>query len=328
MTEPDDGPAVRQRHRPTARRACEVHVADEHRRRTCGAVRRRATCRSSARRGARPDRRQTLGTLATLERSHGQFYNWYDPRHGAAPDDLARRTAAGLPVPLHASTTAGSATALLMVERAVPEPRATQAEALVDAMDFGFYYDPATPQRPDPRRLLDEDPHEAAGRSTGNSGAAAPTSGTPCHHYGALNTEPRIASYLGIALGPDPAASTTSAPYRTFPERQLRLELAGDQAGRRLEDVPRRRRLRGRATLPRHERRPDLGRQHVRGADGAAVRAGGGVGPASWGVNHPLYVRGADRARAATRRSTATGASRRRTTPPAATASTASTRSA
>ena len=45
-------------------------------------------------------------------------------------------------------------------------------------------------------------------------------------------------------------------------------------------------------------------------------------------VNHPLYVRGADRARPGRRRATATGASRRRTTRPAATASTASTRSA
>jgi hypothetical protein len=37
-----------------------------------------------------------------------------------------------------------------------------------------------------------------------------------CHHYGALNTEPRSASYLGIAFGQVPA-SRYFTMSRTFP---------------------------------------------------------------------------------------------------------------
>ena len=59
-------------------------------------------------------------------------------------------------------------------------------------------------------------------------------------------------------------------------------------------------------------RRPDLGRQHVRGADGPAVRARGEVGPADLGRQPPALRRAARSSTAWTRRSTATGASRRR----------------
>ena len=37
-----------------------------------------------------------------------------------------------------------------------------------------------------------------------------------CHHYGSLNTEPRIASYLGIAFGQVPATHYFRMA-RTFP---------------------------------------------------------------------------------------------------------------
>ena len=42
---------------------------------------------------------------------------------------------------------------------------------------------------------------------------------------------------------------------------------------------------------------PVLGRQHVRGADAAAVRPRGRWGPGSWRLNHPLTVRRADPSR-------------------------------
>ena len=128
--------------------------------------------------------------------------------------------------------------------------------------------------------------------------------------------------------GTDPGqALLRSRPH--VPQRQLRLRLDRDQAGRR----------RGRATtafrvfegaLPYRgmQRRPDLGRQHVRGADGAAVRARGEVGPAELGRQPPAVRPRPDRARSGRGATTATGASRRPTTRPAATASTASTRSA
>ena len=83
----------------------------------------------------------------------------------------------------------------------------------------------------------------------------------------------------------------------------------------------------GHYTYRRHEHRPDVGRQHVRGADGAAARPRGGVGAAQLGRQPPAVRPGADRARPRGGAATATGASRRPTTPTAATASTASTRS-
>src|SRR5215217_5307063 len=62
----------------------------------------------------------TLDTLATLERSHGQFFNWYDPDTGAR---LTTWPVDGSPVYPFLSTVDNGwlAAALLMVERAVPQ---------------------------------------------------------------------------------------------------------------------------------------------------------------------------------------------------------------
>ena len=59
------------------------------------------------------------------------------------------------------------------------------------------------------------------------------------HHYGAFNTEPRIASYLGIAAGQIPAKHYFGT-FRTFPNDNCDWSLDGDQAGRRVEDLRRR----------------------------------------------------------------------------------------
>ena len=229
--------------------------------------------------------RRRCDTLATLERHEqsGQFYNWYDPATGEKLTDLA----GGRPTvyPFLSSVDNGwLAAALMMVTNAVPRLR-DEAQAHLDAMDFGFYYDPAAGlirggfwDEP-PAGLLDP-------RTT--TATAARTSTTPATTTARFNTEPRIASYIGIAEDQIPATHYFKM-WRTFP-RHLRLELAGDEARGRDPHLPRRGRVRGPLHLPRHEHRADVGRQHVRGADGAAVRPRGGVGPGSWGVNHPLYV--------------------------------------
>ena len=54
-----------------------------------------------------------------------------------------------------------------------------------------------------------------------------------CHRYGAFNTEPRMASYLGIAAGPDPGQALLGSGPHVL-QRQLRLRLDRDQADRRL----------------------------------------------------------------------------------------------
>ena len=88
---------------------------------------------------------RTLATLARLERGPGgQFFNWYDPATGAR---LTTWPADGSPlVPFLSAVDNGwLAAGLTMVENGVPELRA-KAHALVAAMDFGFYYDPAVGQ--------------------------------------------------------------------------------------------------------------------------------------------------------------------------------------
>ncbi len=83
-------------------------------------------------------------------------------------------------------------------------------------MDFGCYYNPAenAPGGQIRGGFWDEDPKETA-----------PVKGAYCggpevwytgHHYGAFNTEPRIASYLGIAAGQIPDVHYFGT-YRTFP---------------------------------------------------------------------------------------------------------------
>ena len=97
------------------------------------------------------------------------------------------------------------AAALIMVGHAVPE-LAAKAEAIESKMDFGFYYDPN------------------AGLLRGGAWTELPPDcNVPtedvfytCHHYGSLNTEPRIASYIGIARGQVPATHYFKM-WRTFP---------------------------------------------------------------------------------------------------------------
>src|SRR6187551_505724 len=152
---------------------------------------------------------RTLDTVETLERHEdsGQFYNWYDPQTG---QKLTVWPADGSTVyPFLSSVDNGwLATALVMVANAVPE-HAAQARAIYDSMHFGFYYDPneglirggAWPEQPPGCSVYD----------------AAKDVYFTCHHYGALNTEPRIASYIGISKGEIPATHYFKM-WRTFPD--------------------------------------------------------------------------------------------------------------
>lgn len=162
----------------------------------------------------------TLGSVAALERhaESGQFYNWYHP------DTLERLTVwpeNGDPVyPFLSSVDNGwLASALHMVANgAVPQLREAARE-LVTSMDFGFYYNPVENQirggywpeaSPDQVVVPAVDSYDC--RSTAEH---ATSGGFTCHHYGAFNTEPRIASYIGIAYGQIPARHYFGG-FRTF----------------------------------------------------------------------------------------------------------------
>jgi Putative glucoamylase/Protein of unknown function (DUF3131) len=227
---------------------------------------------------------RTLASLARLERhpASGQFYNWYDPDTGTKlrvwPND------GSTVYPFLSSVDNGwLAAALMMVERAVPQSRA-EAETILRDMDFGFYYDPAAglirggfwDEPPPGCFVLD------------NYRDRGPDVYYTCHHYGALNTEPRIASYIGIAHGQIPPTHYYKM-WRTFPDtcdwswQEMRPE-----------------------GVTRTYLGVDVYEGHYRYRGKRLVPTWGGSmfealmvplfvpeedwAPSSWGVNHPLYV--------------------------------------
>ncbi|RYU11808.1 glucoamylase family protein [Nocardioides iriomotensis] len=159
---------------------------------------------------------KTLASVAKLERNEtsGMFYNWYNPTNGKK---LYTFPESGDPIkPFLSSVDNGwLATGLLLVERAIPALH-DEAHAIRKDMNFACYYNPNenAPAGQIRGGFWDEDPKETA-----------PVKGAYCggpevwytgHHYGAFNTEPRIASYLGIAAGQIPDKHYFGT-YRTFP---------------------------------------------------------------------------------------------------------------
>jgi hypothetical protein len=215
---------------------------------------------------------QTLKTLAGLERTHGFFVNELDPRSGTAlklfPVDSQPRH-----VRISALDNAWLAAALTMVANAVPSLR-MRANRIVQPMDFGFFYDPYDAVDPvtHPGQL-----HVGYWRDDQKFYG----------HYGLLNTDARIVSYVGIALGQLPRESYYRM-FRTLPESW------GPQG-----------------QSPRGENRDYYGIKVFEGSyDYRGMRFvpswGGSMfealmvplfvpeevwAPRSWGLNHPLYAR-------------------------------------
>lgn len=168
---------------------------------------------------------RVLDSLQRLERHQpsGQFYNWYDPA------TLAKLTtwpeSPHNPVhPFLSSVDNGwLASALVMVSNAVPRMRG-EAWALASSMDFGCYYD-SLAKGPDAGAGLirggfwrvGEQPPGSEGFPRDDYCGMGETVVYTGHHYGAFNTEPRIASYLGISLGQIPPEHYFGG-WRTFPD--------------------------------------------------------------------------------------------------------------
>jgi hypothetical protein len=228
----------------------------------------------------------TIGTVAGLERHEdsGMFYNWYSEATGEKLTVWPTDGSTVYPF-LSSVDNAWLATALVLVSNAEPRLR-DEAEAITATMDFGFYYDPVA-------RLLRGGfwVEDAPGTSEviDNYRDRGPDVYYTGHHYGTLNTEPRMASYLGIAWGQIPPEHYF-VMWRTFPD-------ACDWSW------PEQR--------PVGETRTYLGVDVFEGAyryrDMQLVPTWGGSmfealmvdlfvpeaewGPQSWGVNHPLTVR-------------------------------------
>ncbi len=214
---------------------------------------------------------RTLTTLARMERSHGFFFNELDPRTGTA----LKISVFDSSPPHHrlsAVDNAWLAVALTIVAHAQPSLRA-RAERLLEPMDFRFFYDPYNAADPvnHPGQLhvgYRPDEHAFYG------------------HYGMVNTEARIASYLGIARGQLPPEHYYRM-FRTLPES-----------------------LGSQGQMPRGETREYYGvpvfEGHYNHHGVRIVPSWGGSmfealmvtlfvpedvwAPRSWGINHPLYV--------------------------------------
>jgi len=220
---------------------------------------------------------QTLQTLACLERhaTSGQFYNWYDAATGAK---LTVWPPSGKRLyPFLSSVDNGwLATALIMVANALPQLR-TQANAILEAMDFGFYYDPTVGLLrggywpvPSPRQVH--------------------TNRYTCHHYGALNTETRIASYIGIARGQIPAPHYFRMG-RTFPDtcvwNEQEMQPHGVLRNYLGVDV-----FEGCYSYMGLNLVPSWGGSMFEALMVPLFVPEARWGPQSWGINHPLYVQG------------------------------------
>jgi hypothetical protein len=218
---------------------------------------------------------QTLDAVAKLERhaESGQFYNWYDPLTG---ETLHVWPPSGDPVyPFLSSVDNGwLAAALIMVTQSVPQLR-DQAQALLEEMNFGFYYDPD------------------AGLLRGGFWPEPPPgvcniAGFTCHHYGAFNTEPRIASYIGISMGDVPETHYFKM-WRTFPDtcdwawQEMRPE--GEWHTYLGVDV-----FEGTYTYAGLRLVPSWGGSMFEALMVTLLVPEEQWGPHSWGINHPLYV--------------------------------------
>jgi putative glucoamylase/uncharacterized protein DUF3131 len=168
--------------------------------------------------------RHVLASLSRLERHapSGQFYNWYDP---AALHKLSVWPEGhGTVYPFASSVdNAWLASALIMVANAMPALHAA-AWALATSIDFRCYYDACAKGsgighgllRGGFWRLADAPPG-SEGWPRGDYSSMGEVVVYTAHHYGAFNTEPRIASYIAIALGQLPAEHYFAA-WRTFPD--------------------------------------------------------------------------------------------------------------
>jgi hypothetical protein len=229
----------------------------------------------------------TLASVARLERHQpsGMFYNWYDPATGTK---LTTWPVNGNPVyPFLSSVDNGwMAAALLMVSNAVPQLRG-QARDLLAPMDFGSYYDPAAGLL---RGGFWVDPPGSECTIPGNyRDPTGPPVLYTCHHYGSLNTEPRIASYLGIAFGQVPASHYFKMA-RTFPptcdwgwQEQQPTGVTRTYLG--VEVFEGHYRYRGMDIVP------SWGGSMFEALMVPLLVPEARWGPRSWGVNHPLYVR-------------------------------------
>jgi hypothetical protein len=222
------------------------------------------------------DRRvdRLLHDVARMPREHGFFFDRIDPQTGATlkryPDD-------GAPIrPLISAVDNGwLATALWIVRNRFPGFR-DRADALLRDMDFRFFYEPYDPA----------DPEKHLGQL---HGVYWPDDGTFGTLHGLINTEPRIASYIGIARGQLPPehyfrVHRTWRPGQGPPDQ--RQQPAGEPRTYLGVDV-----FEGHYSYRGLNLVPSWGGSMFEALMVPLFVPEARWARRSWGVNHPLYVR-------------------------------------
>ncbi|MBE8474801.1 glucoamylase family protein [Streptomyces justiciae] len=137
---------------------------------------------------------RTVAAVERLERAHGFWFNWYDAHDGSVLTTWPENGSTVRPF-LSTVDNAWLVTGLRIAADADPSLRPRIAR-LLEAADWSYFYTPYDPA----------DPVAGPGQLRGGYWPDKPGKGEPTgHHYGALNTEPRMASYLGIADGSLPS---------------------------------------------------------------------------------------------------------------------------
>jgi hypothetical protein len=214
------------------------------------------------------------------------FYNWYNPVSGAKLRIWPENGSTVKPF-LSSVDNAWLATGLLLASRAEPT-LAGQANRIRTSMDFGCYYDPAVNQIRG--GFWDENPHEDA-----------PVPGDYCgigqdvwytgHHYGAFNTEPRMASYLGISSGQIPARHYYGT-FRTFPNDNCDWSWTETRPVGSWQEYDGERVFEGALPYRGMDIVPTWGGSMFEALMVPLFVPEETWGPRSWGVNHPLFVQG------------------------------------
>lgn len=243
------------------------------------------------RREAKQRMTRTVETIAGLERHEdsGMFYNWYDPATG---EKLRTFPGSGETIkPFLSSVDNGwLAVGLLLAARAEPSLART-ADRIRAKMNFGCFYNPLenAPAGQIRGGFWDEDPLEAAAVKDNYCGGADVW--FTGHHYGAFNTEPRIASYLGIAAGQIPARHYFGT-YRTFPNENCDWSWTETKAVGSWAEHEGVRVFEGALPYRGMQIVPTWGGSMFEALMVPLFVPEETWGPRSWGVNHPLYVRG------------------------------------
>jgi hypothetical protein len=129
---------------------------------------------------------RTISALERMERVHGFFLDLIDPRTGKRLQVDPYDSRPIEPI-LSSVDNAWLATALLVIRNACPSLR-ERADALLQPMDFSFFYVPYDGAEPNEHRGLIRGPYWLKRRTFGGWQLV-------------LNTEQRIAVYIGIASG-------------------------------------------------------------------------------------------------------------------------------